>query len=118
MDNSVNGVVLFSFGSLTNTSMMSNEMKRSFLNAFARFPQHDFIWKIDVNANDTLMFENVPNVHTFKWVEQKALLQHPKLQAFMTHCGMNSVNEAANAGVPFVAIPLFGDQLYNAAIVK
>lgn len=45
------------------------------------------------------------------------VLGHPRLKAFVTHCGLNSLNEAARSGVPLVTIPLFGDQLYNAAVV-
>uniref|UniRef100_A0A915DJW0 glucuronosyltransferase n=1 Tax=Ditylenchus dipsaci TaxID=166011 RepID=A0A915DJW0_9BILA len=38
LDNSASGVVLLSFGSMTNTSKMSEHMKKSYLTAFAHFP--------------------------------------------------------------------------------
>ena len=38
--------------------------------------------------------------------------QHTKV--FLTHCGMNSVNEAISAGVPMVAMPFLNDQIENA----
>ncbi|MDF5731576.1 MAG: glycosyltransferase [Rhizonema sp. PD38] len=33
----------------------------------------------------------------------------------MSHCGMNSINEALYWGKPILGLPLFGDQHYNAA---
>ena len=33
---------------------------------------------------------------------------------FLTHCGMNSVNEALTLGVPMVAMPFLNDQITNA----
>uniref|UniRef100_A0A915DLF0 UDP-glucuronosyltransferase n=1 Tax=Ditylenchus dipsaci TaxID=166011 RepID=A0A915DLF0_9BILA len=63
------------------------------------------------------MFASVPNVHVVNWFDQKAVLEHPKVKAFMTHCGLNSINEAALAAVPMIGMPLFADQLYNAAIM-
>uniref|UniRef100_A0A915DLM2 glucuronosyltransferase n=1 Tax=Ditylenchus dipsaci TaxID=166011 RepID=A0A915DLM2_9BILA len=116
LDNSASGVVLLSFGSLTNTSKMTYQMKKSYLTAFAHFPTHDFIWKLKPGDNETAMFASVPNVHLVDWLNQKAILEHPNLKVFMTHCGMNSMNEVALAGVPVIALPLFGDQLHNAAV--
>uniref|UniRef100_A0A915EHN6 UDP-glucuronosyltransferase n=1 Tax=Ditylenchus dipsaci TaxID=166011 RepID=A0A915EHN6_9BILA len=116
LDKSNKGVVLFSFGSITDTTKMSIAMKQAFLRAFAHFPQYDFIWKFKLGANDSSLL--APNVHLFNWLDQKAVMEHPNLKAFITHCGMNSINEAAHAGVPMVAVPLFGDQLFNAALVK
>src|SRR5262249_30897627 len=45
------------------------------------------------------------------WVpSQLAVLQHPNVRAFVSHCGTNSVQESVHAGTPIVGIPLFGAQ--------
>ncbi|KAI1712870.1 UDP-glucoronosyl and UDP-glucosyl transferase domain-containing protein [Ditylenchus destructor] len=116
--NSKKGAVLFSFGSITDTTKMTDKLKQSFITTFAKFPDHDFIWKIKVNQNDTKLFSSLPNIHVVDWVDQKALLAHPKLVAFISHCGQNSLSEAAHSGVPLVGIPLFGDQVFNAALMR
>ncbi|KAI1712284.1 UDP-glucoronosyl and UDP-glucosyl transferase domain-containing protein [Ditylenchus destructor] len=117
-DNAKDGVILFSFGTVIDTKMMSQEMKSAFLKAFARFPTYDFIWKFERNESDSESFSKTPNVHTFEWVNQKAILAHPKLKAFITHCGLNSMIEAASEGIPMIGIPLFGDQFINAATIN
>ena len=33
---------------------------------------------------------------------------------FLTHCGMNSINEVLTLGVPMVAMPFLNDQITNA----
>ena len=50
-------------------------------------------------------------------VPQQAVLAHPSVRAFVSHCGMNSVSESLYYGKPILAIPFFGDQNYNAARV-
>jgi N-glycosyltransferase len=47
------------------------------------------------------------NVHLESFVPQRALLRCCDL--FVTHAGFNGVREAFSAGVPMVALPLFGD---------
>ena len=51
------------------------------------------------------------NIHAFSFVPQLEVLQHTDV--FLTHCGMNSVNEALYYGVPMVAMPFMNDQITN-----
>ncbi|MBQ7849555.1 MAG: hypothetical protein IJ343_07540 [Clostridia bacterium] len=53
------------------------------------------------------------NIHAFSGVPQVQVLSHADV--FLTHCGMNSVNEAIACGVPMVAMPFVNDQPGNAA---
>lgn len=50
-----------------------------------------------------------------QFVPQQAILSHPSVRAFVSHCGMNSINEALYWGKPILALPFFGDQHYNSA---
>jgi UDP:flavonoid glycosyltransferase YjiC (YdhE family) len=49
------------------------------------------------------------------FVPQQTVLSHAAVRAFVSHCGMNSINEALYWGKPILALPFFGDQHYNAA---
>lgn len=54
------------------------------------------------------------NTKTMKWLPQFDLLGHSQTRVFVSHCGMNGMNEGAFHGVPVLAMPLYGDQLNNA----
>lgn len=54
---------------------------------------------------------------TKAWVEQEEVLKHESIGLFISHCGWNSVTEAAASGVPVLAWPRFGDQRVNAGVV-
>ncbi|KAK0426605.1 hypothetical protein QR680_009800 [Steinernema hermaphroditum] len=108
--------VLMSFGSVALSYTMPSEMKKAVLETFQRFPEVTFIWKYEIDEDEVA--KDVPNVVTNKWVPQNDLLANPNLKLFVTHCGMNSILETSTRGVPLLSIPLFGDQMRNAEMVR
>ncbi|PWZ11170.1 UDP-glycosyltransferase 73C5 [Zea mays] len=51
------------------------------------------------------------------WAPQTAILSHPAVGAFLTHCGSSSLLEAAAAGVPMLTWPLVFDQFIEERLV-
>ncbi|CAJ1939529.1 unnamed protein product [Sphenostylis stenocarpa] len=51
------------------------------------------------------------------WAPQLLILEHEAIGAFVTHCGWNSILEAASAGVPMITWPIFADQFFNEKLV-
>jgi len=47
-----------------------------------------------------------------------SVLAHPNVRAHVSHCGINSVYESLQAGVPIVGIPMFADQRDMAVRVR
>lgn len=52
------------------------------------------------------------------WVNQEEILSHPAIGGFVSHCGWNSVMEAAARGMSMLAWPQLGDQKVNAGVVE
>lgn len=65
------GVVIFSLGTVSNTTNMPRPMTRAFVDAFAQFPMLEFVWKMETHVPEA---EDVPNVHMFRWIPQKNLM--------------------------------------------
>lgn len=55
------------------------------------------------------------SVRVESFVPQFAVLSHPTVRVFVSHCGMNSILEALYWKTPILALPFFGDQHDNAA---
>uniref|UniRef100_A0A914XUU2 UDP-glucuronosyltransferase n=1 Tax=Panagrolaimus superbus TaxID=310955 RepID=A0A914XUU2_9BILA len=109
----VESVVVFSFGSVANATLMPVEWKQAFMGAFSKFPNTQFFVRYE-GAD----IEPPKNVYFSHWLPQVDLLQHPKTRAFITHGGFNSLQEAILASQPIISIPLFGDQFRNGRIAE
>uniref|UniRef100_A0A914W8K3 glucuronosyltransferase n=1 Tax=Plectus sambesii TaxID=2011161 RepID=A0A914W8K3_9BILA len=112
-ETSEDGVVIFSLGSIASTKDMPFKMKTALINAFSRFPKYTFLIRLEGDL------PKLPdNARIVDWIPQKDLLAHPKIRAFFTHGGYNSLTEATYTGVPLVVMPLFGDQIANVKRVE
>jgi len=103
-------LVIFSLGTVSNTTEMPKQMVDSFIQAFSRFPEIDFLWRMEADVRDS---EKYRNIHLLKWLPQKELMKHSKTRLLIAHGGYNSFLEASKHGIPVVLMPLFADQFIN-----
>lgn len=139
LDQSQNGVLIFSMGSLLPSAKMPIEWRNAFLAVLGRLKQN-VVWKFEDEA-----VANVPaNVRIERWLPQSDILAHPNVVLFITHggqctcsnsileslqlnmhrlllhnpmltifAGMASTFEGMARGVPMLCIPVFADQHRN-----
>nr|XP_049704120.1 UDP-glucosyltransferase 2 [Helicoverpa armigera]WRX06231.1 UGT41D1 [Helicoverpa armigera] len=112
MDGSPQGVIYFSMGSVLKSAAFKSELRAALLKIFAKLP-YTVLWKFEQPISDL-----PPNVHVRPWMPQPSILAHPNVKLFITHGGQLSSLEAISAGVPVLAIPVFGDQPSNAERAK
>ncbi|XP_020211411.2 soyasapogenol B glucuronide galactosyltransferase [Cajanus cajan] len=84
---------------------------------------HDFLWvvrKVDEGEAKGFVEEFEKRVQAsnkgyliWGWAPQLLILEHPAIGAVVTHCGMNTVIESVDAGLPLVTWPLFSEQFFN-----
>lgn len=99
-------IVYFSLGSIIS----SRRLYRKCIKAFADKPMSVILNTGKINPKSLGILPK--NIYAFSFVPQIQVLQ--RSDVFITHCGMNSVNEAIANGVPMVAIPFVNDQISNA----
>ncbi|XP_065159496.1 UDP-glycosyltransferase UGT5-like isoform X4 [Atheta coriaria] len=113
INESKDGVIYFSMGSMIKGHTFPEEKRKIFLKAFGRLKQR-VLWKWE---NET-MPDKPDNVMIQKWMPQYDILCHPNVKAFIAHGGLLGTTEAVHCGVPVVVMPQFGDQHTNARALE
>nr|prf ecdysteroid UDP-glucosyltransferase [Spodoptera littoralis nucleopolyhedrovirus] len=110
LENSTMGVVYVSLGSSVRASDMDSNMLNVFVETFRSIP-YRVLWKVDKSDK---IFDNIPsNVLIQRWFPQRRVLKHRNVKVFITQGGVQSTDEAIDAGVPMFGVPIMGDQFYN-----
>ncbi|XP_065199762.1 UDP-glucosyltransferase 2-like [Planococcus citri] len=112
IENSPQGVILFSFGTTIKASSISAEKLQVIKEAFSSIPQR-ILWRVnELNITD------VPtNVKLGKWFPQRDILEHKNVIAFISHCGLFGTMEAIHTATPVIGIPFMFDQVQDANIL-
>lgn len=119
-DQKPRSVLFLSFGSLISVS--KEQLREYALGLEAS--NVPFLWAIrpELTADATEEFQTMFTAFVERtrdrallvpWVPQTAVLSHPSVGAFLTHCGWNSVLESICCGVPMLGWPRFSDQKTN-----
>ncbi|GFP83198.1 UDP-glycosyltransferase 86a1 [Phtheirospermum japonicum] len=123
LDNKPHGSVLYaSFGSYARINIedieaIANGLLLSGVN---------FIWVLRPDIVSSEVTEVLPDGFresvgnkglVVPWCKQNAVLSHPSVGGFLTHCGWNSILESVWVGVPLICFPLVGDQITNRKVV-
>ncbi|XP_041983217.1 UDP-glycosyltransferase UGT5-like [Aricia agestis] len=107
LDNSRNGVIYFSLGSILKVSSMSNNLQKAILEVLSNTNR-------EVIFNSDVTFSNVAqNINIVNYAPQLNILAHPNCVLFVTHSGLLSLTEALYYGVPVIGVPFFADQYNN-----
>nr|CAD7256414.1 unnamed protein product [Timema shepardi] len=107
------GVILFSLGATFDPSWVPKEILKRFLKTFSHLEQ-----RVIVKYHGEIDMEVPGNVMIVSWLPQQDILGHPQTRVFFSHCGKQSVMEAVYHEVPIVAMPVFGDQIDVAGMLR
>ncbi|AXS67788.1 egt [Cryptophlebia peltastica nucleopolyhedrovirus] len=111
LDGATQGAVYVSFGSSINTKDTDADFKYMLLQTFKALP-YKILFKFE--TDDEELNSQLPyNVLVQTWFNQPEVLKHKNVVAFVTQGGVQSTDEAIDAGVPMVGLPMMGDQSFN-----
>ncbi|CAH1402288.1 unnamed protein product [Nezara viridula] len=106
LNESVDGVIYFSWGSHYKTGNMRPRELAAFMSAFGKLKQ-----RVLMKADEDTLPGKPDNVRLAKWVPQASILGHPNVRAFVSHGGLHGVLEGTYHGVPIIGTPIFADQM-------
>ncbi|XP_018008568.1 UDP-glycosyltransferase UGT5 isoform X2 [Hyalella azteca] len=105
--------ILFSTGTFIRLNTMPKKLKEMFFSVFSKLP-YKIVMKYHAEPGE---FTNVTNIHFLDWIPQSDILAHANTKLFISHCGVNGVQEAVYYGVPMICIPVQGDHHKMAEMV-
>ncbi|XP_047537223.1 UDP-glucosyltransferase 2-like [Vanessa atalanta] len=111
LDNSHEGVIYWSFGSMSRIETIPSKKLAQIFTAISELSQ-----TVLVRMDRQLLARNltVPdNVYTMDWIPQYKTLCHPNVKLFISHGGLLGTQEAVACGVPTLMVPLYADQALN-----
>ncbi|XP_043483368.1 UDP-glucosyltransferase 2-like [Leptopilina heterotoma] len=110
MDESEDGVVYFSMGTIILVESLPKKAIRAFYYIIRKLKSIRFL----IRAKNVNIFPKIlNNVKTLPWIPQIPVLRHKNTRVFISHCGLLSSMEALYFGVPVVGIPVAVDQFSN-----
>uniref|UniRef100_A0A6P4FGA1 UDP-glucuronosyltransferase 1-6-like n=1 Tax=Drosophila rhopaloa TaxID=1041015 RepID=A0A6P4FGA1_DRORH len=114
LNQSTHGAVFLSLGSNIKSSAVKPEIIQTIFKVLSGLKQ-SVIWKWEDLENTP---GNASNILYKNWLPQDDILAHRKTKLFITHAGKGGITESQYHGVPMVALPIFGDQPANAAVME
>lgn len=112
LDNSKDGAVIISFGSIAKVSILGMEIVKKFLQVFHQLSCLNFIWGIDKEI------EEIPkNLMILKWLPLADVLAHENVKLLISHGGIFSAYEAIDREIPMIIFPFAFDQATNAKMM-
>lgn len=114
MDNSTDGVVYVSFGSVITPTQLPRHWLEVFIRQLGQIKQN-VLWEWESDNLPELPSNVVVNIG----FPQKDILGHPNCVLFITHSSsIHNTEEAIYYGVPMLTISFFGDQQYNSIMME